>query len=88
MKHVEKEIVSESGPIGRDNLPVFKFWKKTGTVVERVVRTTSDTFGPAGDHTGVRDRWEAFCAKNSVKSIIGNYKDNRFNCLFQNMPRS
>ena len=28
-------------------------------------------------------RWEAYCAKNDLKSLIGNYKDNRFNSLFQ-----
>ncbi|KAH3725877.1 hypothetical protein DPMN_051730 [Dreissena polymorpha] len=30
MKHVEKEIVAESGPIGSDNLPVFNFGRKQG----------------------------------------------------------
>jgi hypothetical protein len=48
-----------------------------------VVKTTSEVFGPAGDHHGVRDLWEAHCADNGVKSLIGNYKDNRFNALFK-----
>lgn len=34
-------------------------------------------------HTGLRDRWEAHCAKHGIKSIIGNYKDNHFNGLFE-----
>lgn len=83
LKALEKSLVQEHGPIGRDNLPAFKFWSTKGTVVERLLRTTSDVFGPSGDHHGVRDIWEAHCAKNGLKSEIGNYKDNRFNALFQ-----
>ena len=49
--------------------------------VSRVVRTTSDTVGPAGDHLGVRDRWDAYCREKGLKSVIGNYKDNRFNWM-------
>ena len=52
-------------------------------VESRVVRTTSDTVGPAADHLGVRDRWDAYCREKGLKSVIGNYKDNRFNALFQ-----
>ncbi|KAL4229624.1 Piwi-like protein 1 [Mactra antiquata] len=48
-----------------------------------IAYTASDIFGPAGDHLGLRDRWEAYCASNGIKSIIGNYKDKRFNSLFQ-----
>ena len=51
--------------------------------VSRVVRTTSDTVGPAGDHLGVRNRWDAYCREKGLKSVIGYYKDNRFNALFQ-----
>ena len=83
LKSYEETLSKENGPLGRDALPVFKFWSKKGTVAERVVRTTADTFGPAGDHHGLRDRWEAYCSNKGVKSVIGNYRDNRFNALFQ-----
>ncbi|KAL4219419.1 Piwi-like protein 1 [Mactra antiquata] len=82
-KEHESGIVSEHGPLGRDSLSVFKFWNTKGTVVERTIRTVSEVFGPVGDHHGVRDLWEAYCAANGLKSVIGNYKDNRFNALFQ-----
>ena len=83
LKIMEKEIIEENGPLGRDALSYFKFWAKRGTCVERVARTVSDIFGPAGDHYGLRDKWEAYCAHNGIKTIIGNYRDNRFNALFQ-----
>ncbi|XP_045190091.2 uncharacterized protein LOC123547228 [Mercenaria mercenaria] len=75
--------LTEQEALGRDGLSVFSCWRTKGTVVERVLLTTSDVFGPSGDHHGVRDLWEAYCAANAIKSIIGNYKDNRFNALFQ-----
>ena len=83
MKELETELVQANGPIGRDKLPVFKFWSKKEMVIERVLRTTADVFGPVGDHHGVRDRWEAHCSTSGVKSLIGNYRDNRFNALFE-----
>ena len=49
-----------------------------------MVRTTSELFGPVGEHTGARDLWESYCAENGIKSHISNYRDNRFNCLFEN----
>ena len=83
LKIMEKSIAETDGPLGRDALPVFKMWSKKGTVLERAIRTTSDIFGPAGDHHGLRDRWEAYCVNRGIKSTIGNYRDNRFNALFQ-----
>ncbi|KAK3605385.1 hypothetical protein CHS0354_036292 [Potamilus streckersoni] len=44
---------------------------------------TSETQRPVGDHLGLRDRWEAYCTDKVIKSTIGNYRDNRFNGLFQ-----
>lgn len=61
---------------------MFKNWFKKQTFIERVIKTTSDTFGPAGDYLGLREKWEAHCAAKGFKSLIGNYKDNRFNALF------
>jgi hypothetical protein len=83
LKEHEHELERENGPIGRNSLSYFNSWSKKESVVNRVVRTTSDTFGPAGDHLGVRDRWEAYCSEHGIKSLIGNYRDNRFNALFQ-----
>lgn len=83
LKSLENKLINQNGPLGRDALPQFKFWTKKGTSVERVTRTVSETFGPAGDHFGLRDRWEAYCSQKGIKTIIGNYRDNRFNSLFQ-----
>ncbi|KAL3871322.1 hypothetical protein ACJMK2_039329 [Sinanodonta woodiana] len=69
IKVLEKSLVDQYGPLGRDSLPIFKFWSKAGTIIERVVRTTSDTFGPAGDHLGLRDRWEAYCTEKGILFI-------------------
>lgn len=66
IKVIETDIVKNCGPLGRDSLPVFKFWSKKGTVIERAVRTTAEVFGPAGDHHGLRDRWESYCASNGT----------------------
>ena len=82
-KSHESSIVAENGELGCDALPVFKFWRTKGTVVERTIRMVSEVFGPSGDHHGGCDLWEAHCAANGIKSVIGNYKDNRFNALFQ-----
>ena len=85
----EKELkrqqieLSASQPLGRDALPQFNFWRKD-LAASRVVRTTSELFGPVGEHIGVWDLWEAHCAAQGIKSHIGNYRDNRFNCLFEN----
>ena len=84
MREHENHLVSEVGPLGRDNIALFKYWSKQGTIVERVVRTVSEVFGPSGDHRGVRDLWEAYCSTHGIKSLIGNYRDNRFNAIFQN----
>ena len=56
LKEFEQIIKNERGPLGRDAVPVFHSWSKKETAVSRVVRTT---FGPADDHLGVRDRWDA-----------------------------
>ena len=61
----------------------FSHWSKTGSVVQRVAWTVAEVFRPVGDRRGARYVWEAFCAVNGVKSLIGNYRDNRFNALFQ-----
>lgn len=83
IKQLETEIVETDGPIGRDNLSVFRTWGKKETFPERAVRTTADVFGPCGEHIGVRDRWDAYTSEKGIKSLIGNYRDNRFNALFQ-----
>ena len=84
-KELKKQQVelSSNHPLGRDSLPQFNFWRKD-LAASRVVRTTSELFGPVGEHTGVRDLWESHCAENGIKSHISNYRDNRFNCLFEN----
>ena len=82
-KEQEIEIVAKDGPLGRGRMPIFKAWSKKQSATERAVRTASDIFGPAGDHNGLLDRWEAHYSANAIKSLIGNYRDNRFNAIFQ-----
>ncbi|GFO32659.1 hypothetical protein PoB_005916400 [Plakobranchus ocellatus] len=48
-----------------------------------LLRDASDIFGPVGDYRGVRNLWEGYCSKKEIKSEIKNYKDNRFNGLFE-----
>ena len=62
LKIFEKDL----GPLGRDELTAFKFWSKTGTVMERVAYSTSETFGPVGNHHGIRDQWEAYCTEKGI----------------------
>ena len=45
IKDLESGIVSDIGPLGRDELPVFRFWRTNGTIVERLLlKTVSDVF--------------------------------------------
>jgi hypothetical protein len=83
LKEIQSELAVDGTKIGRDNLPVFNHWKKE-VAASRAIRTTCETFGPAGDHLGLRDIWEAQCAATATKSIISNYRDNRFNNYFEN----
>ncbi|CAC5420858.1 unnamed protein product [Mytilus coruscus] len=80
LKQLETKLVEVHGPIGRDSLSAFKFWSKKELVIERVLRTTADVFGPVGDHHGVRDRWESHCSSLGIKSLIGNYKRQSLQC--------
>ncbi|XP_076308437.1 uncharacterized protein LOC143223841 [Tachypleus tridentatus] len=75
-------VINEKSALGRDQLPQFVNYRKD-CIVERVVQTASDVFGPVGDHLGLRDLWEVHCATLDLKSLINNYKDNRFNGLFE-----
>ena len=79
---VEQRNLQGDVELGRDKLAQFQQWRPD-QVAQRVVRTTSDTFGPAGDYLGLRDLWQAHCSHIGIKSKISNYKDNRFNCIFE-----
>ena len=82
LKEQQLAIETTSGKFGRSALPMFAFFRFE-IAVSRVVRMVSETFGPVGDHLGVREQWEQDCIARKCKSRIGNYKDNRFNCLFE-----
>ena len=84
-KELKKQQVelSTDHPLGRDSLAQFNFWRKD-LAASRVVCTMSELFGPVGEHTGIRDLWESNCAENGIKSHISNYRDNRFDCIFEN----
>ena len=82
LKGKQSAIIASDGKFGRDKLERFKFWRQE-FCGERTVRMVSEIFGPVGDYLGLRDVWEAHCAEHGIKSRIGQYKDNRFNCLFE-----
>ena len=48
-----------------------------------LLRDAADLFGPVGDYRGCRNIWEGFCIEKGIKSTIQNFKDNRFNGLFE-----
>ena len=45
LKLHETSLVGEKGPLGRNFFPVLTFWHTKGTIVERVLSTSSETFG-------------------------------------------
>jgi hypothetical protein len=56
LKEHEQELERHNGPIGRNSLSIFSSWSKKEGVVNRVVRTTSETtFRLAGNHLCVWD---------------------------------
>ena len=70
-----KELKNVADVLGMD----FSGYKNP---IEKFLKYASDIFGPVGDYRGVRDVWLEDCRQRNVKSIITNYKDNRFNGLF------
>jgi hypothetical protein len=67
---MDERLTKDNGPIGRDALPAFKFWSKKELVIERVLRTTADIFGPVGDHHGVRDRLGVSTVSKTLRKSI------------------
>ena len=51
--------------------------------VNEVLWDASVLFAPVGDYRGLRPQWQGLCKKKQQKSWIQNYKDNRFNGLFE-----
>ncbi|KAK2168873.1 hypothetical protein LSH36_13g00014 [Paralvinella palmiformis] len=73
-KWVQQELNRANLPptIVAENVPV------------RMVRMASELLGPNGDEKcGIRGKWIADCRTRHVMSVIGDYRDNRFNGLFQ-----
>ncbi|GFR67624.1 1-phosphatidylinositol 3-phosphate 5-kinase-like [Elysia marginata] len=70
-----KELKTHGDVLGLD----FSAYKNP---LEKFLKYASDIFGPVGDYRGVRDVWLEDCRQRNVKSIVSNYKDNRFNGLF------
>ena len=83
LKEQDIALVNAEGQFGRAALPAFARWNDFSSALERTVRMASEVFGPVGEHTGVRDRWEAYCGSRGIKSFVSNYRDNRFNALFR-----
>ncbi|XP_064648481.1 uncharacterized protein LOC135500761 [Lineus longissimus] len=82
LKPLEAEISEELGHgLGMKGKDMFKDWKSK-PAVERIALSASQIFGPEGDYLGLRDKWEAHCQHENIKSCIESYKDNRFNGLF------
>lgn len=79
----QKSVEEEGEKFGRDASNEFRFFTRE-VAAFRIVRMMSELTGPIPDEkNGVRDKWEAYCLHAGVKSLIGNYKDNRFNAAFE-----
>ena len=81
----QKDVSDDgSGRLGRDGVSNFYgSHYKTLQAASRVCMGASDVFAPVGDHLGIRNIWESYCKDQAITSTIKNYKDNRFNGLFE-----
>ena len=82
MDRVQGQICQTEDALGRDAHPQYRMFKRENAV-SRIVRMTSELLGPNVDERcGLRDKWLADCRSRQRKSLIGDYRDNRFNGLF------
>ena len=83
LKKLQSECEAEGTVFGRDTESAYgRFGKQP--IATRLPRLACDILGPMGDEkNGVQDQWESYCMEHKIKSIIPNYKDNRFNALFE-----
>ncbi|XP_050399976.1 uncharacterized protein LOC126817166 [Patella vulgata] len=82
LNHIQRELKDKGIKLGRDQTVLYRL-EIAGV---RTVRFISDLLGPVSDEkNGLRERWHwlAYCRIHNIKSLIGSYKDNRFNCLFE-----
>jgi hypothetical protein len=80
---LQNELTVDGSNLGRDaNGTFFRFKKEN--VASRVVKMTSELLGPNVDEkNGIRDKWMADCRNRHIKSLIGDFRDNRFNGIFE-----
>jgi hypothetical protein len=77
------EVEFDGQVLGRDQLPQFRTFAKEVAAI-RTARMVCEVAGPVPDEkNGIRDQWEAHCRKQNIKTLLINYRDNRFNGLFQ-----
>ncbi|KAK3770798.1 hypothetical protein RRG08_036400 [Elysia crispata] len=78
---IKKEEGLLDEKLGRDKSNTFSHFASSGeTAAFRVIRTTSDVFGPRGDEkNGCREDWLAYCDTHEIKSQFTTYRSNRFN---------
>jgi len=83
LMELQNELVMDGPKLGRDaNGAFFRFGKENAA--PRVVRMTSQLLGPNVDEkNGIRDKWLADLRSKNLKSLMGDYKDNRFNGIFE-----
>ena len=82
-KRLQTQITSEGEKLGRDAVAFYAAFKPEA-VSSRVVRMTSELLGPNGDEKcGIQGYWRAHCRIENLKSLITDYRDNRFNGLFK-----
>lgn len=65
------------------NIYIHKHLKTVHNVLNELILVRIPFVTLIGDHHGLRDKWDAYCAEHGVKSCIRHYKDNRFNSLFE-----
>ena len=76
-------IASDDVKFGRDMDAGFRFFK-TENAASRAIRMTCQIVGPNGDEkNGLRGKWLADCLRRCVRSLIGDFQDNRCAYLVQ-----
>ena len=83
LSQLEKALeVACEQQLGQWAHPVFA-WFANEPATSRVVRITAGLLGGGVDEkNGICNMWLAHCRSESVKSLIGNFRDNRFNGTF------
>ena len=78
LNKLQQSVIDSDGTkLGRDASSMF-FTFKAENAAARAIRMTCELVGPNGDEkNGIRHLWMADCHRRNVRSLIGDYRDNR-----------